>query len=388
MKTKLTKAEPNASAAHAEPTPSVLDLSSLGQIDCLPSIPESLLRRHQAFVPADNRFRASARLLQALWREDRDLPMGVHHDPDGKPHKLGSSISTVAGSAGANFIHPAIARLVRRELIYRENGAVYEENRLLTNLLSSQPMVFNIFGPLKLNLTTATAVFNEIAPNFIKEVTAILFEHSPGRGDRRFSADGTAFDALIRGIGPMGERRFIAIEVKYSENGHEPPPRFSGRFDEIASVSNLFVDPLDPALWCNPNQQLFRQMCLAHTMIEQDLYDQGLHMLIAPSHNGPAQNIATSFAQHLSYPDGGRLPFSSVTLERVVEAINNGGSPAHARALHRRYCDWWLVDGELEMEEVGGCDETGFSSAPALPPLVTGADSAEANSTHPVDHAA
>lgn len=337
-----------------------LDHAQLGTIPALPFVPEAILRKHRAFIPTDNRFRAAARLLQALWREDRDLPIGIHPGREGKNRRLDSSIAISAGMAGANFIHPAIARLAKRELIYREAGAAYDDIRLLTNLLSSQPLVFNLFGPLKLDLATATTVFSALAPGFISEITEILLEHSPGRGDLRFSGDGTAYDVLVRGLGPAGQRRFIAIEVKYSESGHEPLPRFSGRYDEIAPCSGLFIDAAHPALWANPAQQLFRQMCLAHTMIENGLYDEGLHLFIAPALNTPAQNVATSFVQHLASPQEGKLPFMAVTLERFIEVLSVVGTPGHARALHRRYCDWWLIDGELQLERPDGCDGQGF----------------------------
>jgi hypothetical protein len=35
-------------------------------------------------------------------------------------------------------------------------------------------------------------------------------------------------------------------------------------------------------------------------------------------------------------------------LEDVIETIRLSDK-AHAEALHRRYCDFWLVDGELEL---------------------------------------
>ena len=345
---------------------STLDPTGLGSISALPFVPETILRQHRAFISTDNRFRAAARLLQALWREDRNLPIGVHPGREGKTRRLGSSIAMSAGMTGANFIHPAIARLAKREMIYREAGAAYDDIRLLTNLLSSQPLVFNLFGPLKLDLATATAVFDVLAPGFMSEITEILFEHSPGRGDLRFSGDGTAFDLLVRGFGPAGQRRFIAIEVKYSESGQEPLPRFSGRYDEIAPGSGLFIDATNPALRANPAQQLFRQMCLAHTMIETGLYDEGLHLFIAPTLNAPAQNIATSFVRHLASPQDGKLPFMAVTLERFIEILADVGTAGHARALHRRYCDWWLIDGELQLEEPSGCDGEGFMK-PEIP---------------------
>jgi len=40
--------------------------------------------------------------------------------------------------------------------------------------------------------------------------------------------------------------------------------------------------------------------------------------------------------------------FINLTLEDVIEVIRLS-DPAHAEALHHRYCDFWLVDGELEL---------------------------------------
>src|SRR3954462_12124409 len=140
----------------------------------LPLIPEPVLRRHRVFEPSDTRFRACARLLQALWREQHQLPIGTHVSPDGTRRKLGSRLSPAprapprrklgsrlspaAGRSGANFLTPAVAALTRREVAYREVGALIREERLWTNLLSSEPLTFNLFGPLRLDLTLASRV--------------------------------------------------------------------------------------------------------------------------------------------------------------------------------------------------------------------------------------
>ena len=81
-------ANPDALAAAAR---AVLDPSGLGPIDRVPLIPEAARRRHHVFVPADHRFKAAARFLQALWREDRGLAMGTHvnrREPH-RPRRLG-----------------------------------------------------------------------------------------------------------------------------------------------------------------------------------------------------------------------------------------------------------------------------------------------------------
>ena len=55
------------------------------------------------------------------------------------------------------------------------------------------------------------------ASDLVADVTEVLFEHSPGRGHPRYTADHTAFDVLIRCTTPQGRAAFVAIEVKFSE---------------------------------------------------------------------------------------------------------------------------------------------------------------------------
>ena len=85
----------------------------------LPLISANILKKHCVHEPLDPRFRSAAPLLQALWREDRDLPIGSHVNEDGKRRKLGSRISELAGRTGGNFLTPEIAHTARREAVHR-----------------------------------------------------------------------------------------------------------------------------------------------------------------------------------------------------------------------------------------------------------------------------
>jgi hypothetical protein len=85
----------------------------------LPLIPAGILKKHRVHEPLDTRFQSAARLLQALWREGRDLPIGGHLGEDGKRRKLGSRISQVAGRTGGNFLTPETAR---REAAYAKSA--------------------------------------------------------------------------------------------------------------------------------------------------------------------------------------------------------------------------------------------------------------------------
>ncbi|BCB18311.1 hypothetical protein [Bosea sp. ANAM02] len=208
----------------------------LDPLPFVPLLPEELLRKHHVHEPLDHRFRSAARLLQAMWREDRELPIG-HYRVEGKRKKLGSRISHVAARAGANFMAPAITALVRREVAYREPAAMIDEGRLYGNLLSSMPLAFNLFGLLKLDLAFASRVLGELFPDLVgAQVRAVLFEHSPGRGNPALTGDHSAFDVLLRYETPTGHKGFVAIELKYSESCQEPVPAIRPRYDDLANV--------------------------------------------------------------------------------------------------------------------------------------------------------
>ena len=183
----------------------------------IPLLPASLLRRHHCGEPNDTRFRAAARLRQSLWREAHGYACGRYGHSDGRICRLGSLVSARTGSRGVNLIDTILIPLVQHELAYREVGVVIHTDRLWNNLLTSQALAFNLFGPLKQRPALATAVMRRLIPDLVGDVTGLLFEHSPGRGHPRYTADHTAFDVLVRCTTPQGRNAFVGIEVKYSE---------------------------------------------------------------------------------------------------------------------------------------------------------------------------
>jgi hypothetical protein len=158
---------PSSSGAHAtSPSPAlrpeIFDPTGLGPIPGVPLIPKpSAAGTTSSSRPTPAFVRRS--LLQHLWRstEGSHRPLHRRHR---QGRKLGSRISAKAGELGANFIDPAILPIVNHALIYRESGAVYDLDRLKTNLLSSQPLVFNTFGLLKRDLRLATRLWPNSCP--------------------------------------------------------------------------------------------------------------------------------------------------------------------------------------------------------------------------------
>jgi hypothetical protein len=126
----------------------------------------------------------------------------------------------------------------------------------------------------------------------------------------------------------------------------EPMPELKPRHDELSAASNLYVDPVAAALRTNPLQQFWREL-LAQSMIDNVLSFEGYLVVIAPALNHHVQDAAEAYQAQLREPEDGKVRFVNLTLEDVIETIRLS-DPAHADAMHHRYCNFWLVDGELE----------------------------------------
>lgn len=313
----------------------------------LPLVPASILKTYKVNEPNDSRFTSAARLLQALWREEKGLPIGVYRTVKGKLRKLGSRLDAKSAKEGYNFLSPDIAKLAFRESVYREIGAMIEQERLWKNLLSSQPLCFNLFGGMKLDYDKANKFFRHLFPEYLKTVEGIYFEHSPGRGNPAFTHDNTAFDVFVTCKTVDGERGFIAIEVKYSETMAEPLATLRPRYDELSKFIGVYNDPDAPALRTNPLQQLWREHMLSRSMIEHGLYSSGRFVLIYPSQNHQCSTATNTYQSHLISDDPNVSGFQVITLGDCVDTFRVLGDNQVADALYDRYLDFDRVDRKI-----------------------------------------
>lgn len=269
--------------------------------------------------------------------------------------------------AGGNFLSPDLARLAQYEIAYRQSGALVHVQRLLANTLSSQPLALNLFGPLKFNLELATIVMRALLPHAdIHHVTAIHFEHSPGRGQAELTNDRTAFDVVITYRRSDGAPGFIGAEIKYSEspNGDPiPAPQTLARLDDIAQSAALYQVPIQDVLRADDQRQLCREHLLAQAGLIRGDWVEAHFLLIAPQANHLVGDAAERYAALLKPALPGAALFTFVTLEKIIAAMGEAGEPAHAAALHRRYTDFGIID-RLVAESSGPA--TGRSSRPLL----------------------
>jgi hypothetical protein len=315
----------------------------------IPLVPQSLLKSHGVDCIIDTRFRAAARLLQRLWLKDNNIATGMHVRSDSEGETLiplESLLSREAASAGRNFLSPAIHTFVRHELIMREEGACYDEERLFGNALSSMPLVFNVFAPLAMDLQLATVVFRSLLPTFVHHVTAFRFETSPGRREERFMNDGTAFDLAVEVITPDSELATVFIEVKFSEDMLGPAARWRERYDDASREVGLFIDPDAAALRSLALEQLFREHCLGQLAVKEGVTPRAIFVAIGPRLNRRVQAAFRCYANELIAEEDladDRVRFQAITLETVIDAIHQAGSAELAKKLWGRYCDFERV---------------------------------------------
>jgi len=163
----------------------------------------------------DDPFTRRMRLHQSRWRADvLRLPYGRG------PHvtsqsKYGNMLIAEAGDRGLNFLTPEIGAYALRRQSEFPRGI--KRHRLLCNMLSSQPMCFNLFGPFALDANVAVIMASALfRRSDLRSVSRVIIEHEP-RPRTDHLDDATSFDAFLEVEDSKGDLGFMAIETKLTE---------------------------------------------------------------------------------------------------------------------------------------------------------------------------
>ena len=330
---------------------------------------KKVLDGHQVSIKSDSADQARLRLLQALWRERMDLPIGRQERPERDPVPLGSRVDDdEIRRQGINFLTPTVIERVEQTLAaadcagVAQTGRLVSEQRLWSDLLSSQPLAFNLFGELAADLTLATAAARRLWGDQIASVTSICFEWSPGRGDSTYLDNHSSFDVFIAYTTATGTRGFVGIDVKYHENmraraakavdWYEENPRYAAVAEASESFSPQALKAVaDPAmrgarssLGGTPMQQLWFDHLLALSMTQaDDEWDHGKFVFMYPTANQRARNAADDYRHVLNDGSG----FEPMTIEKFVAATAECTDAPWVEAFRQRYLDVGPVDALL-----------------------------------------
>ena len=237
----------------------------------------------------------------------------------------------------SNYLTENIRGVIRSEVLdpAKSRGKLYSKPRIFNDLLSSQPMCFNLFGELQKNLPLASAVFRQLSNGRLDSVTAIEFEWSPGKSDPKYTNDKSAFDVYILGKTSSGGDAFVGIEVKYHEN-LQGKASDNERYQEIAQLMNSFKPECQDQFMKSPLHQIWRDHLLAGIHRLVDPFEDGFFTFLYPKANTYCSRAAASYNQCLTSVD----TFAAWTLEDLVSTIRNNTSDRWIDQFNNRYLDF------------------------------------------------
>ena len=306
----------------------------------------------------DSPFVADCRKLQSIYRYEIGEEIHPYTDRYGNVHYYGNYISNGENPKDGcwkNFL-TEFAFNYAKERVNPENKKPYEtieSDRLFNNLLSSQPMAFNLFCPLRQmreeSPETATKVIKAALPSYsIHEVTDVDLEFIP-ENYKDLTGDKSAMDAIIRFEDEQGKKGFIAIETKYSENlgtnaaydrdknGNKTPRKQSLK---AVQELNCFKSDVESRIINGEVRltQIYRNFLLS----EKFGHDEGLNsysIILAPRNHPSTDNEFKSLYNELK--EEHRTKINSMHLEDFVNAIINN-SPTEYRVAFERFYDRYL----------------------------------------------
>jgi hypothetical protein len=213
--------------------------------------------------------------------------------------RYGNMLRAEDATAGGNFLTDEIHQIAVARIA---KGGTVEPFRCRHNMLSSQPMCFNLIGPLQARPALAAALVHAATGTEVEvEPEGVCIEDSPGH-----LGDNTGLDASIRYRTVDGRRGVLGIETKLSERfspkvyGIDSKPAYR-RYSQ-ASRSPFDQDQLElltDARW----NQLWRNQLLCEAIADQEHRELADQLVIFPNDADGTAALVTRYADLLRRDD-------------------------------------------------------------------------------------
>ncbi|OGQ79471.1 MAG: hypothetical protein A2289_23845 [Deltaproteobacteria bacterium RIFOXYA12_FULL_58_15] len=182
---------------------------------------DSIEDRYGPQVSGETGLKRLCRLQQSWYRVER---LGETKCGPYDPGKCVVGSALVNGrTSGKNFLNQTTFAYAKEQLAAAEANPqiTIKPYRLFNNMLSSQPMCFNLFGHLRAGVKRKDAGAGDVLKAMLRDspinvVDAVEVEHLPMPIDD-YIKDKTAFDASIRFRNPNGASCIATIETKYTD---------------------------------------------------------------------------------------------------------------------------------------------------------------------------
>ena len=215
--------------------------------------------------------------------------------------------------AGHNFLTEEIHHLAEERIA---EGGTVEPFRARHNMLSSQPMCFNLIGPLQSRPSLAAALVRSVTGRDVEiEAHGVRLEDSPGHLD-----DATGLDASIRYRTDDGRRGVLGIETKLTERfspkvyGLDSKPAYR-RYSQASSApfNQDQLERLTDARW----NQLWRNQMLCEAIADHEQRELAEQLVVYPEDAGETAALVTGYADLLRRRDA----IVARTLAQVVDTL-------------------------------------------------------------------
>ena len=258
----------------------------------------------------DDRLTARMRRHQSWWRHER---LGVGWGMDARGNPYGNYLTKDDARDGQNFLTPAIHRAAL-ERISAAGGV--EEFRCTRNLLSSQPMAFNLFGPLQLDPDLAVHLLDPLLPGGVSAATVVV-EWAPPKA--LHLNDATSFDIAVHYRTRGGESAVAGIETKltepFSQRTYGANDHHTETYRGVGRRSSVWIDPMADSLTDKRWNQLWRNHLLVESIRQFEPGVLGCEIVVHhPSDSRCTESIA-GYAAHLVAPD---QSLRALTLDTIV----------------------------------------------------------------------
>ena len=234
-----------------------------------------------------------------------------------------------------------------------------DEKRLLENLLSSQPMAFNIFLPLKWNnFEIGNLVFKELFPFLqIKQLTDIRMEYVPGDGigknDRKITTDNSCFDVYVEYEDNNSRKAGIGVEVKYTESfsnsdfWKETGEKKDRYIRAIEKYSSQFSIECAKDYLQSTYNQLFRNQLLTEE-VKDKFKTNCVLAIVFSEEDSKCINIINKFRKLIKL-ENSCIPISiSQIIQSAIKASENlPETKSLYMDIYNRYCNYDLLNKEI-----------------------------------------
>ena len=337
----------------------------------------------QLEVGSDDKWKAKYRRLQSWYRETvlKVRPGTDHYGTRGNILRK----EDVKRNRGLNFFDEDIANyaIERAEQVKRIKYLNIETGRLKHNMLSSQPLCFNLFGYLRKHPVEAaqglSAALGLDGIDEIDEILDIVVEWAPDH--KAHMNDKTAFDAFVSYRTKDGRRAFLGVETKYTDSfSPEPRPDSKGyehydlnrreRYNPITKdPASGFKPGAEAELRKSKTNQLWRNALLVCSLRSKgesgdspDEFDDGHVVVLSCDGDRDAEEAIEGLESQLHEPSS--LLRAATYEELMSKFADMANLRSWAGEFQRRYLDLSPVRGDpMGAEGIIGSVESASSAS-------------------------